>query len=85
VLAASRARALEPGKQEAKHGFADAKTYLHANVFWPGGSVAVQLGASPDGGGTNYLWTNLNPDQIAVVDGPPLKPYKDRPATAFGK
>lgn len=87
LLATARARTFEPGTPEPKHGFGDANQFLQVNVYQPGGVIALNVAASPDGGGTYYVWTNALPaaQPIVTVDGPPFKPYKDRPATAFGK
>jgi hypothetical protein len=87
LLATTRARGFEPGGPEPKHGFSDATQFLRANVFWPGGGFAVNVGASPDGGGALYLWTNAlpAPQQVVQIDAPAFKAYKDTPAAAFGK
>lgn len=86
LLATARARGFEKGTPEPKHGFGDANQFLQVTVHWPGAALALNVGASPDGGGSYYVWTASLPqtDPVFVVDAPPFKPYKEKPA-AFGK
>ncbi|MBN9121819.1 MAG: DUF4340 domain-containing protein [Planctomycetes bacterium] len=74
-------KSFEKGPPEAKHGFGDPKQNLQATFRWPGGAVALNLGATPDAGATYYGWSAWLPqsDPVFTIDGALFKPYKDGP------
>lgn len=81
LLTRERVKSFEKGGQDAKHGFADPKTALQVTLHWPGGAVALNLGASPDNGATYYGWSSWLPqtEPVFTFDGAQLKPFKDKP------
>lgn len=80
-LADLRVNSFEKGVPDGKHGFGDPKQNLAATLHWPGGAVAVNIGASPDGGATYYGWSSWMPqsDPVFTMDAAPFKPFKDSP------
>ena len=81
LLSRTRAKSFEPGPPNAKHGFGDPNQFLEVKVQWPGGAVALNIGATADAGATYYVWSSWLPqtDPVFTVDGPPFKPFKEKP------
>jgi hypothetical protein len=77
-LSRVRARTFENGPVETKHGFGDPKLFLGAKLSWPGGALALSIGASPDSGATYYVWSSWT--SVFTIDGALFKPYKDGPS-----
>ena len=79
LLANLRVKAFEKGVPDGKHGFGDPKQNLAATLHWPGGAVALNIGASPDGGATYYGWSSWLPqsDPVFTMDAAAFKPFKD--------
>jgi hypothetical protein len=82
LLTRTEVRAFEKGTPEAKHGFGDPKQNLGVTLRWPGGAIVLNVGASPDGGGTYYGWSAWldQKDPVFTLEGLPFKPFKDGPA-----
>jgi hypothetical protein len=79
-------KSFEKGPPEAKHGFGDPKQNLQVILRWPGGAISLNLGASPDMGGTFYgssAWLPQS-DPVFTIDGGLFKPFKDS-AAGFAK
>lgn len=82
LLTRTAVRSFEKGTPEGKHGFGDPKQYLGVQLKWPGGAIALSIGAPTDAGATAYYcwsaWLDQK-DPVVVIDGPLFKPYKDGP------
>ena len=81
LLARLQAKTFEKGPAQPAHGFGDPKQSLQVTLHWPGGAVALNIGATPDGGATYHGWSAWLPqsDPVFTFEGALFKPYKDRP------
>ena len=85
-LSLLQAKTFEKGTPQTVHGFGDPKHSLQVTLHWPGGAVALNLGATPDAGNTYYGWSGWLPqtEPVFTFEGAMFKPFKDKP-TGFAK
>lgn len=80
LLTRTRAKAFLPGSPTPEQGFGDPKESLIVTLKTAAGPlIALNLGASADGGTAYYGWTSILPQSAPVftVEAAPFKTYKE--------